>query len=231
MIEKARSQLTASYRSAPSARYTGWVMRPCWPSQYPERVARSARGCAAKNSGVTRRSVASSATALAPFSQNSAVCRLSPSGQAQPGQSKPSFWLTLRSVRAVRATPICCWAIRRVCPIAGRPAAACLGGVTCGASCIGSPVGGLVAIALPFERAYVCSTCGRVLRSLHGPRNEGRAVRGSPALGGCAGGVRWGGCAGGGDGPELSVGAPRIGAWQIQHRRRPTRRPQRTAPA
>lgn len=114
MISKARSQATASYRSAPSGRYIGWVMRPCWPSQYPLRVARSARGCAAKKSGVTRRSVASSATAFAPFSQNSAVCRLSPSGQAQPGQSKPSFWLTLRRVCAVRRTPICCWAMSRV---------------------------------------------------------------------------------------------------------------------
>ena len=47
--------------------------------------------CAAKKSGVTRRRVASSATAFAPFSQNSAVCRCSGSGQAQPGQSKPSF--------------------------------------------------------------------------------------------------------------------------------------------
>ncbi|GAA3068683.1 hypothetical protein GCM10020000_61410 [Streptomyces olivoverticillatus] len=35
--------------------------------------------------GVTRRRVASSATALAPFSQNSAAWRLSGSGQAQPG--------------------------------------------------------------------------------------------------------------------------------------------------
>ena len=54
--------------------------------------------CAAKKSGVTRRRVASSATAFAPFSQNSAVCRCSGSGQAQPGQSKPSFWLTRRRV-------------------------------------------------------------------------------------------------------------------------------------
>ena len=48
--------------------------------------------CAAKNSGVTRARVASLATALAPFSQNSAVLRSSSgSGQAQLGQSKPSF--------------------------------------------------------------------------------------------------------------------------------------------
>ena len=48
--------------------------------------------CRAKNSGVARTVVASSATALAPFSQNSAVCRwpTSGSGQAQLMQSKPS---------------------------------------------------------------------------------------------------------------------------------------------
>ena len=53
------------------------------------------------------RRVASSATALAPFSQNSAVCRCSGagSGQAQPGQSKPSTWLSLRSVRWPGARP------------------------------------------------------------------------------------------------------------------------------
>ena len=46
------------------------------------------------------RRVASSATALAPFSQNSAVCRCpgAGSGQAQPWQSKPSTWLSLSSV-------------------------------------------------------------------------------------------------------------------------------------
>ena len=64
--------------------------------------------CAAKNSGVARALVASSATALAPFSQNSAVCRCptSGSGQAQLMQSKPSAWLSLSSVRADRAGPI-----------------------------------------------------------------------------------------------------------------------------
>jgi hypothetical protein len=48
---------------------------------------------AANTSGVARLVVASQATALAPFSQNSndEVCL--GSGQAQPGQSKPSGWL------------------------------------------------------------------------------------------------------------------------------------------
>ena len=64
--------------------------------------------CAAKNSGVARALVASSATALAPFSQNSAVCRCptSGSGQAQLMQSKPSAWLSLSRVCAVRFGPI-----------------------------------------------------------------------------------------------------------------------------
>ena len=64
--------------------------------------------CAAKNSGVARVVVASSATALAPFSQNSAVCRCptSGSGHAQLMQSKPTSWFSLSSVRAVRFGPI-----------------------------------------------------------------------------------------------------------------------------
>ena len=65
--------------------------------------------CSAKNSGVARSRVASSATAFAPFSQNSAVWRWpgSGSGQAQLMQSKPSAWLSRSSVWAVRLTPMC----------------------------------------------------------------------------------------------------------------------------
>ena len=62
--------------------------------------ASSATVCWAKNSLVTRRAVASAATALAPFSQNSKVDAWLRSGQAQPGQSKPSGWLADSSVRA-----------------------------------------------------------------------------------------------------------------------------------
>jgi hypothetical protein len=53
---------------------------------------------AAKNSGGQRFEVASQATALAPFSQNSndEVCL--GSGHAQPGQSKPSGWFMRSSV-------------------------------------------------------------------------------------------------------------------------------------
>ena len=55
-------------------------------------VGQVGHGCAAKNSGVTRRRVASSATALAPFSQNSAVCRcVAARARRSPGsRSRPS---------------------------------------------------------------------------------------------------------------------------------------------
>ena len=70
------------------------------PEQVVGPAGSSATGCSAKNAGSTRRSVASSATALAPFSQNSAKLRSSGcgSGHAQPMQSKPSAWLIRRSV-------------------------------------------------------------------------------------------------------------------------------------
>ncbi len=69
--------------------------------------------------------MASSETALAPFSQNSAVCRWSGSGHAHDMQSKPSFWLSLRRVRAVRVGPICSSAIFIETATAVTPAAAC----------------------------------------------------------------------------------------------------------
>ena len=46
------------------------------------------------------------------------------SGQAQPWQSKPSTWLSLRSVRAVRLTPICSTARFMATATAVAPAAA-----------------------------------------------------------------------------------------------------------
>jgi hypothetical protein len=85
----------------------------------------------AKKAASARREVASQATALAPFSQNSKSDRCSGgSGQAQPGQSKPSFWFSAIRARAPRTTaPLCCrWAavavIARSPPAAagGRPA-------------------------------------------------------------------------------------------------------------
>ena len=84
---------------------------------------------AAKNSGVARSRVASSATALAPFSQNSAVCRCSGSGsgQAQLMQSKPSVWFSLSNVRAERFTPMCDTARWRATRTPVTPAAAVFG--------------------------------------------------------------------------------------------------------
>ena len=83
-------------------------MRPCCPSQCSVRPDRSSMLCAAKNSGVARFVVPSSATAFAPFSQNSAAWRWpgSGSGHAQLMQSKPSAWFNLSSVLAVRTAPM-----------------------------------------------------------------------------------------------------------------------------
>jgi hypothetical protein len=50
--------------------------------------------------------VASQATALAPFSQNSAALRRSGSGHAHDGQSKPSMWFIFSKVCAARFGPI-----------------------------------------------------------------------------------------------------------------------------
>ncbi len=85
--------------------------------------------CSAKNAGRMWSVVASSATAFAPFSQNSAVwrCAGSGSGQAQPWQSKPSTWLSLSSVRAVRVTPMLSMARFMEIATASMPAAARLG--------------------------------------------------------------------------------------------------------
>jgi len=81
-------------------------------------------GCAAKNSGVIRLRIASLATALAPFSQNSAVLRSSSgSGQAQLGQSNPSFWLSVSRVLKLRETPMSRPPRRTVSQIELRPAA------------------------------------------------------------------------------------------------------------
>ena len=88
-----------------------------------------------------RRGVASSATALAPFSQNSACERSPGSGQAQPGQSKPSVWLTLSSVRAPRRTPICPSAYRSPHVTPGTPAATVFGGVIAASSSLGVRLG------------------------------------------------------------------------------------------
>ena len=54
------------------------------------------------------REVASNATACAPFSQNSKVDVCSRSGQAQPGQSKPSGWFAESRVFAPSTGMSCC---------------------------------------------------------------------------------------------------------------------------
>ncbi len=65
--------------------------------------------CSAQNSVPTTTGVASQVTAFAPFSQNSKLLRWLGSGQAQLGQSKPSFWLSFSIVCPVRSRPI--WVI------------------------------------------------------------------------------------------------------------------------
>src|SRR5260370_18186730 len=95
--------------------------------------------------------VASSATALAPFSQNSATCRLSPSGHAHPGQSIPSFWFTFSSVSAVRLTPICWYDCFSAAVTPGIPAASSFGCDTSRPRSSGSWIGGLPHILHPHE--------------------------------------------------------------------------------
>ena len=102
----------------------GWVRRPCLPSQWSDCRESSATECRRKKSGVTRRVVASSAMAFTPFSQNSATERCeSGSGQAQPGQSKPPFWLICVRTRSPRIGPISSSAWRMEETTAGAPAA------------------------------------------------------------------------------------------------------------
>src|SRR5882757_9541788 len=75
----------------------GCVRRPWSSSQWSLFSHSSLTVYLAKNSGVTRLLVASQDTALAPFSQNSKEEVCLGSGQAQPGQSKPSGWFCLSS--------------------------------------------------------------------------------------------------------------------------------------
>ena len=109
----------------------GSVSRPWLPSQNSDRCNSSETGWAAQKSGPTVRSVVSSATALAPFSQNSAGRRRpAGSGQAQPGQSKPPLWLSLLRACAVRRIPACEMPRFSATVTAGIPAAWCFGGLT-----------------------------------------------------------------------------------------------------
>src|SRR5215217_5471219 len=106
----------------------GSLSRPWLPSQYSVLVESSAMECLAQNSAPTVRRVFSSATALAPFSQNSAALRfLSDSGHAQPGQSNPPRWFNRSSDCAVRVTPAWATARSNATITALTPAASVLG--------------------------------------------------------------------------------------------------------
>jgi hypothetical protein len=99
------------------------VTRPSCPSSYSDSARSSSTERAANSSAVALTVVASSAIALAPFSQNSNRERCSGSGHAHPGQSKPSGWLTLRSALVPRASPCSLRRKRAVDVIAPSPPA------------------------------------------------------------------------------------------------------------
>src|SRR3954452_15183423 len=124
--------------------------------------------CSAKNARSTRRRVASSATAFAPFSQNSAVWVWPGSGQAHPGQSKPVGWLTRSSVSAVRRTPICSWDVFMAFRTAGTPAAWSCRCPTSRLSSVGSSRGAFLAMV-------TIQTHGRSLRG--GPMRRTTLLR------------------------------------------------------
>ena len=81
-------------RNGRTPRHRPWDGSAVRPSRARSRSssASSVTLCCAKNSGVQRFDVASQATALAPFSQNSKDDVCFGSGQAQPGQSNPAGW-------------------------------------------------------------------------------------------------------------------------------------------
>ena len=95
-------------------------------SQWSVCSRRNETGCAAKNAASTRFLVASQATALAPFSQNSAWLRSETAGSphAQLGQSNPAAWFTRSRVRIDRTGPISDSAYRIEAATPGTPTAA-----------------------------------------------------------------------------------------------------------
>ena len=86
----------------------GSVRRPMASSAWSLQPCSSVTVCRPITSGVARSAVASAATAFTPFSQNSKLEVCCRSGQAQPGQSKPSGWLADSSVREPLAAMRCC---------------------------------------------------------------------------------------------------------------------------
>src|SRR5437762_12768794 len=114
----------------------GWVSRPRSSRAWSLQVRSSETVWAANTSGVARLDVASQVTALAPFSQNSneLVCR--GSGQAQPGQSKPSGWFTDSSALEPLTSTLCSRSALAVARHAPQPPAGGLYGAN-----TGSPAG------------------------------------------------------------------------------------------
>ena len=122
---------------------TGSVSRPWLPSQYSVLPDSSAMECRAQNSAPTVRRVASSATALAPFSQNSAGLRLPCRTPARrsPGSRSRCAGSGAAASCTVRDTPA--WAIPRssATVTALTPAAAFFGACTSRSSSLMSSVG------------------------------------------------------------------------------------------
>src|SRR3546814_16358477 len=79
--------------------------------------------CRAKKSRVTRNFVASCASALAPFSQNSSFLVQSASGKAQLGHLKPPGWFIDKSARDPLVTTLCSSSTFAVAAAAPQPPA------------------------------------------------------------------------------------------------------------
>lgn len=105
----------------------------------------SGTGFSAQNSRGTVSGSASQDTALAPFPQNSAVSRCGGSGQAQLGQSKPSFWFMRSSVLAAHTGPMSFSANGIEANRLGTPTALLFGELTTGSVSFGSSFNGLLA--------------------------------------------------------------------------------------
>jgi len=147
-MPNASSHETGSYRSAPGRSTMGSVSRPCWPSQWSDSFDSSPTERERKKSAPILRVVHSSATAFAPFSQNSAtLLRPSGLGQAQLWQSNPSRLFNLRSVPSARTRPISRTLYAIISRTPFRPAAALLAAPNRGApastgGCAAAPRGG-----------------------------------------------------------------------------------------
>jgi hypothetical protein len=77
----------------------------------------------ANSSRLARNWVASQASALAPFSQNSSFLRSSASGNAQLGHLKPPGWFIASSALEPLPITLCCSSTLAVAPAAPQPPA------------------------------------------------------------------------------------------------------------